>query len=421
MIEKLKSKVPVWLEVCSADSEDGAISCEFRRIMYSLTACDAEVAFQEAINSETAVEYPAYQKYLEDLWSRSEMWCMAWRTIHHRGHHTNNFAELTVRLYKDVVLQRAKACKYNPVALVDFTVRVMEAYYRDRLRDFANGRIPAQRLLMDKLAVRASYLQSRDQMEDYGGNRYGVPSADGTELYIVDASSGCCSCNAGRHGKFCKHQLAVMKLFSTAFPNAPGVTAQHRHCIAYLALGDSCPPQDFYDDLGGHSTAAASALLAGDIVEHQQETQSAVDNTDDVQNTAGTDGSQPCSGRAQESSKSQEFLQLMEEKLSHFGDSHQCDAALGKAIARLQAVSSSASLASFLHSPGLYRRYRAGSAIRVQPTALSRRRPEVTRGSKRLASGRPPLASAAVSRKKRPRCLAHNVAANVPNAKSHGR
>jgi len=36
------------------------LMCEFRRIMYSSTACDAEVAFQEAINSETAVEYPAY-------------------------------------------------------------------------------------------------------------------------------------------------------------------------------------------------------------------------------------------------------------------------------------------------------------------------------------------------------------------------
>jgi len=111
----------------------------------------------------------------------------------------------------------------------------------------------------------------------------------------------------------------------------------------------------------------------------------------------------------------------MEQKLGQFGDSCQCDEALGKAIARLQAVSSSASLASFLHNPGLNQRYCAGSTIHVQPTALSHCRPEVTTGSKRLASGRPPLGSAAVSRKKRPRCLAHNVAANLPNAKSHGR
>jgi len=98
-----------------------------------------------------------------------------------------------------------------------------------------------------------------------------------------------------------------------------------------------------------------------------------------------------------------------------------CDAALRKAIARLQTVSSSASLASYLHNLNLYRRYRAGSTIRVQLTALSRRRPEVTRSSKRLAFGRPPLGSAAVSKKKKPRCLVQNVTANVPNAKPHGR
>ena len=404
----------LWAEQHGISKEDRRdLMTEFRRIIYSRTEDEAEVAFQEAMNSETAVEYPIYQKYLEDWWSCRELWCMAWRTEHHRGHHTNNFAEVTVRLYKDVVLQRAKA--YNPVALVDFTVRVMEDYYRNRLRDFANGRIPAQRLLMDKLSAKASYLVSRDQMEEYGENRFGVPNSDGTELYIVDASSGCCSCKAGLHGTLCKHQLAVMMLFNTAFPNVPGVTAQHRHSTAYLAIGYSCPSQEFYDDLVDQSSsaAAASTLMTSDTAHLQQVTQSATDVSDVDDNTADQCASQSLSER------SQEFLQLMEDKLRHFGDSQQCDAALGKAIARLRAVTSGASLTSFLHNPGLYRRHRAGSTIRVQPTALSRRRPEVTRGSKRLASGRPPLGSAALSRKKRPRRLACNVAANVPNAKSH--
>ena len=77
--------------------------------------------------------YDNYIKYLRALWERKELWCMAWRTSHHRGHHKNNFAEVTVRLYKDKVLCRAKA--YNAIALIDFTVRVMEDYYKNRLRD----------------------------------------------------------------------------------------------------------------------------------------------------------------------------------------------------------------------------------------------------------------------------------------------
>ena len=107
----------------------------------------------------------------------------------------NNFAEVTVRLYKDVVLGRVKA--YNAVSLVDFTVQVMEDYYLHRLRDFANGRISAQRLAMEKLSKKASYLTSSDQIDDYGDNRYGVPNSDGTEKYDVDVSLGCCSCKMG--------------------------------------------------------------------------------------------------------------------------------------------------------------------------------------------------------------------------------
>lgn len=83
------------------------------------------------------------------------MWCLAWCTEHQRVHHTNNFAEVTVRLYKDVVLGRTEA--YNVVAVEDFMLHVMEEYYRTRLHDFANGRVSAQRLLAEKLQTKASY------------------------------------------------------------------------------------------------------------------------------------------------------------------------------------------------------------------------------------------------------------------------
>ena len=106
--------------------------------------------------------------------------CLAWWNEHHQGHHTNNFAEVTVRLYKDVVLCRAKA--YNAVSLIDFTVQIMETYYRSRLQDLANGRVSGQRLLLDKLHRKASYLISCDRVTDYEDGRYGVQDSDGTEL-----------------------------------------------------------------------------------------------------------------------------------------------------------------------------------------------------------------------------------------------
>ena len=123
----------------------------------------------------------------------------------------------------------------------------MEDYYRNRLRDFANGRISAQRLTLEKLSRKASYLTSCDQIDGYGENRFGVglPNSDGTEKYDVDAVRGCCSCKVGMFGKFCKHQLAIMTLFQTAFSNGPGVTANIRHSIAYIVLGETCLPVEF--------------------------------------------------------------------------------------------------------------------------------------------------------------------------------
>ena len=186
----------------------------------------------------------------------------------------------------------------------------------------------------------------------------------------------------------------------TPIPSLPPVSAEARYEMAVLALGEKVPPPSFYADLV--AATVPQCQYQPPVAESQTEplpmsTDAPLDTDSDVDdNTADQCASQSLSER------SQEFLQLMEDKLRHFGDSQQCDAALSKAIARLRAVTSGASLTSFLHNPGLYRRHRAGSIIRVQPTALSRRRPEVTRGSKRLASGRPPLGSAALSRKKRP-------------------
>jgi len=406
----------LWADKNKVYREDRKVlMTEFQRIMYATSILEAENAYDEAYRSGTADDYDNYRQYLAGWWDRREMWCIAWRTEHQRGHHTNNFAEVTVRLYKDVVLGRAKA--YNVVAVVDFTVRVMEDYYRTRLRDFANGRVSAQRLLAEKLQTKASYLGACDQIEDYGQGKYGVPNSDGTELYCVDASLGCCSCRAGLFGKFCKHQLAVMQLFKTAFPNAPGTSPASRHGIAYIALGDSCPPAQFYGDLVENGpadvsllTMNAAAVASSDTVQHPQSHTADVTDMQPLSIEGTSPDMHPVLADA---------IGALQQKYNEYSCAPGCRNALQKFTDRLHAVRSSSSLCSLLHNPGLYRRYRAGSMIRVQPTSVSRRQLTVTRGSKKLPAGRPPLTSSGPVRKRR-RCLAANVRANVPNAKSHG-
>lgn len=59
--------------------------------------------------------------------------------------------------------------------------------------------------------------------------------------------------------------------------------------------------------------------------------------------------------------------------------------------------------------------------IKVQPTAISRRRQGVTRGSKRIPSGRPPTTDAKNKNKKRLHNLNQNINENKMNATYHGR
>ncbi|KAH7945173.1 hypothetical protein HPB49_007380 [Dermacentor silvarum] len=62
---------------------------------------------------------------------------------------------------------------------------------------------------------------------------------------------------------------------------------------------------------------------------------------------------------------------------------------------------------------------RRGRCIKVQPTATSRRRPGVTRGSKRVAAGRPP-SGPSPKRAKWRHVLQQSVDANIPHVKLHG-
>ena len=75
-----------------------------------------------------------------------------------RGHHTNNFCELNVRLYKDLVLPRCNA--YNMTTLVDFTVTKLESYYYNRLLTFAHSRNTDARLMLQCELRRAEYFTS---------------------------------------------------------------------------------------------------------------------------------------------------------------------------------------------------------------------------------------------------------------------
>jgi hypothetical protein len=219
---------------------------EFQSIVRSSSVEQAELAYKEACVSPTSKKYGNWRNYLQSHWERRELWCIAWRGAEMCGNHTNNYAEITVRLYKDMVLSIHKA--YNMTALVDFTYTVMEKYYVRILRSFANSREVAPRLLLQALLKKAQYLNT-DKITRVRAFTYFVPNERSGEKYEVDISVGICMDEVDKHGKFCKHQAEILKGFSLLPPNAPGVTAEARRRIAVVAVGDEAEPLSFYQPL----------------------------------------------------------------------------------------------------------------------------------------------------------------------------
>ena len=186
-----------------------ALMAEFQRIMLATDVIEAEQQFVIGKTSKLAKKYPQWKGRIETYWSRKERWCLAFRSPVQRGHHTNNFSEVTVRLFKDIVLSRAKA--YNAVALVDFVCTAMDQYYCRRLLDFAHSRVVRPMLWLGRLLRKAEYVEP-SSIQAISDTEFYVPSsADRLLLYTVNVLNGYCSCRDGLFGKFCKHQAAVMQ------------------------------------------------------------------------------------------------------------------------------------------------------------------------------------------------------------------
>ena len=66
---------------------------------------------------------------------------------------------------------------------MNFTVEVLEQYYRLRLLDFAHCRSTKQDRNLKLIAERAKEIDL-DQIVDIGGSQYIVPSADESNIYL---------------------------------------------------------------------------------------------------------------------------------------------------------------------------------------------------------------------------------------------
>jgi len=357
---------------------------------------------------------------MKNYWERKERWCMAYRSAEMCGHSTNNYTETAVRLYKDIVLSRCKA--YNITASVDFTTTTMEKYYCHRLLKFAHSRVSTLHLLMKKQLTKSSYLSFMDIIQ-VSPAQFFVPSEkDATILYEVDTKVGACSCTSGKYGRFCKHEAAIYRLFNTTLPNAPALLPQDRSKVAYIALGKDAKDHSFYEDLVP-MTVRKNECQSGsqnlDVISPTKthaSTSILPEKYKDSTNEVLDINSNIVVGETKQSTNPSTISQAFEElKILHdkFGTSQ---SGIDSLLKRAKTIKNKGQWESFVHGVHIHR-YKSGASIHTQPTSRARRRAGVTKGSKRLAVGRP--AQGDTKCRKRRRKLQQNISKNLPNAKGH--
>lgn len=81
----------------------------FRSVMFAKSMHEAEKNVSNLLNNDKVKENKKLENHLTNLWNRREEWCLPYRCdVVTRGNNTNNYCESSIRIFKDIVLQRCK-------------------------------------------------------------------------------------------------------------------------------------------------------------------------------------------------------------------------------------------------------------------------------------------------------------------------
>ncbi|KAH7965748.1 hypothetical protein HPB49_010359 [Dermacentor silvarum] len=360
----------------------------FRQIMYA----DSTEKLESAIKNFRESSHTSYLSRVEAFLDRKEEW---------------------------VLLFRSKLTTLESIS------EVWELYFKSRILKHAHNRVPTHQLLYDSL-LKKTPEGAQASVVSLGDNCFLVPSFQKNgEIYDVCRDIGTCTCRAGCTDAFCKHQALVHKHFGGIFPNCPALTITDRHELGRLALGDLCPGIEFFSNFcdtnevqSEHGPALQQEMCPANANENEERA--------DPPAVLGREVC-PTSGLEQQDSQDVDnnlealFEQMRqihaEEKGNETYRRHLLSGT--KRLKRLQEQKRGIG-AMMAMDAALGLELRRGRCIKVQPTATSRRRPGVTRGSKRVAAGRPPSGPSPKRAKKRRHVLQQSVDDNIPHVKLHG-
>lgn len=203
---------------------------EFRSILYAQTEEESKEFFGTLC---VGCKYSNFVNYLKNLWERKNEWCHFYRqSLCTRGHNTNNFVEASIRVLKDIILERCKS--FNVVALLGFITEILETYHKRRLISFASNRHSKNNLSYLKFKNKTNNLRVQKIDEE----TFLVSSdKDKNMEYTILTNCGLCNCPSGTGGAFCKHLYAVECSFGVNIATSPQLLEKDIQLLNYLATG----------------------------------------------------------------------------------------------------------------------------------------------------------------------------------------
>ncbi|KAK3914193.1 Pre-mRNA-splicing factor SYF1 [Frankliniella fusca] len=438
----------------NSSAEKGAIANVWPESLQMLCGFHIQYAasvevLEESIEDLKTLSPDYFEKRVSGLLENKREWVQLFRAdLPMGGHHTNNFAEATVRVLKDVILERTKA--FNASALVEYISDAWETYLQTRLSRFAYRRDNRATLIYNDLLSRMPP-EMAEKIVVIDEDTYHVPSAQtGEPTYEVTVSVGVCDCKAGAAGAFCKHQALVHEKFGRMFPNQPIITSADCYLIGQLAFGNECPKKSFFlgkkekleyfeKDLVQLENAAATfsealkcsprfPTMEVEIQERPDSPEAVLDEDIDGDEVFKNfvDKWKSIYNLGIESNK-KGFLKQMQKTTKQMGNCKNHNSAYD-ALMRTTAAFS-------------YQKARFGVEIGVNNPAIQRRAPGKSKGRKRLSAGRPlqnkkqvkpvltqgctkskvgrPQKVEKRTKKKRCHVLSQSVNAGVPHIKKH--
>ena len=395
----------------------------FKNLVYAENINDFQTEYEKLIALPQAQKYDKFIKHVDHLYDRKEMWAFAYRkNILVRGHNTNNFAEASFRIFKDIILKRLKA--FNIISLMNFITQNLEEHYSSKLLLFVYDRERKPYLAYKtKLNLGEKYLNLLEEsIVVLDENLYQLTSSSNTnKSYTVDSTAGVCTCYAGSQGSFCKHQVAVHLKYNIDFPNSPLLSLEDKKELLFISQGVVNVDEEFFKPMLKSPVKQVdnveSDIIIPDIISPEiNECAVAVMEEDLISESLQSEPNTSDEARqvlAEYNQVQQQITDLIQKNMS--------DGYLIKRVKQYtetlkKQIKSGTQFSAFLTRE----RYKKGRMIHVQPTSISRRQHSLNKGRSVQRCGRPLKCIKKNKPQKRPRNLALNISQDRANAKSHG-